>query len=259
MTPSHADAAPDGLPLAVLFDMDGTLVDSEGLWLDAEHDVMARLGGTWSEADQMHCLGGPLERVADYMIERAGCDASTDDVGTMLLDAMETRLRAGQVQWRPGARDLLQECRRLGVPTALVSASWNRLIDAVREQVEADLGMVAFDAVVAGDDVQNSKPHPDPYLTAAALLQAPALAVPGTGGLADRSDLGRRRGLPRRRHPAHRTHRRAGHARHRHPRGHLAGRPLVAGGAPRGRRRGSSLGVRLRVRFAAGLQGRIGA
>jgi HAD superfamily hydrolase (TIGR01509 family) len=160
------------LPFAVLFDMDGTLIDSEGLWLDAEHDVMGRLGGTWSEADQRHCLGGPLERVADYMIERSGSDASTGDVGTMLLDAMETRLRGGAVQWRPGARALLQECRLLGVPTALVSASWNRLIDAVREQVEADLGMVAFDAVVAGDDVENSKPHPDPYLTAAALLRA---------------------------------------------------------------------------------------
>ncbi len=67
------------LPAAVLFDMDGTLIDSEGLWLDAEIAVMAGLGSTWSEADQEHCLGGPLERVADYMIERSG--ASRHDGG----------------------------------------------------------------------------------------------------------------------------------------------------------------------------------
>jgi HAD superfamily hydrolase (TIGR01509 family) len=175
MSMDHAStssgSSDDALPAAVLFDMDGTLIDSEGLWLDAEHDVMGRLGGSWTDADQRHCLGGPLERVADYMLERSGASASREEVSTWLLDAMEQRLRAGEVLWRPGARALLLECRAEGVPTALVSASWNRLIDAVREQVEADLGMVAFDAVVAGDDVEHSKPHPDPYLTAAALLQ----------------------------------------------------------------------------------------
>ena len=159
-----------GHPEALLFDMDGTLIDSEGLWLDAEVAVMAALGATWQESDQEHCLGGPLERVADYMIERSGADVSPDAVGLMLLDAMEQRLRATPLAWRPGARALLVECRSLGIPTALVSASWNRLIDAVNEKITADLGRTAFDAVVAGDDVVNSKPHPDPYLAAAAAL-----------------------------------------------------------------------------------------
>ena len=157
-------------PAAVLFDMDGTLIDSEGLWLDAEVAVMASLGATWQESDQEHCLGGPLERVADYMIERSGADVSPDDVGLMLLDAMEQRLRATPLAWRPGARTLLVECRTQGIPTALVSASWNRLIDAVNEKITADLGHTAFDVVVAGDDVVNSKPHPDPYLAAASAL-----------------------------------------------------------------------------------------
>lgn len=160
------------LPAAVLFDMDGTLIDSEGLWLDAEIAVMASLGATWQERDQEHCLGGPLERVADYMIERSGADATPEAVGLMLLDAMEQRLREAPLSWRPGARALLVECRSVGVPTALVSASWNRLIDAVNEKITADIGGVAFDAIVAGDDVENSKPHPDPYLTAAAALGA---------------------------------------------------------------------------------------
>lgn len=167
---STGAAASVTLPAAVLFDMDGTLIDSEGLWLDAEHAVMDGLGATWTPEDQAYCLGGPLERVADYMIARSGASVSTDEVGQRLLDEMEQRLRATPLLWQPGARALLLECRAAGVPTALVSASWARLIDAVSEQVEADLGLTAFDTVVAGDDVTNSKPHPEPYLTAAAAL-----------------------------------------------------------------------------------------
>jgi HAD superfamily hydrolase (TIGR01509 family) len=158
------------LPAAVLFDMDGTLIDSEGLWLDAEIAVMARLGASWSEQDQEHCLGGPLERVADYMVERSGTSTPSGAVGDLLLDAMEVRLRESDLAWRPGARALLLECRENGVPTALVSASWTRLIAAVQQRIDDDLGRPAFDLIVAGDDVANSKPHPDPYLTAAAGL-----------------------------------------------------------------------------------------
>jgi HAD superfamily hydrolase (TIGR01509 family) len=158
------------LPAAVLFDMDGTLIDSEGLWLDAEIAVMGSLGAGWTEADQAHCLGGPLERVADYMIDRSGSALPSDAVGVMLLDGMEQRLRDSPLSWRPGARALLVACREAGVPTALVSASWNRLIDAVSDKIATDIGTRPFDAVVAGDDVANSKPHPDPYLAAAAAL-----------------------------------------------------------------------------------------
>lgn len=162
----------DELPAAVLFDMDGTLIDSEGLWLEAEHEVMGRLGGSWSDADQAACLGGPLERVADYMIERSGSSLTAEAVGVLLLDAMEHRLRATPLAWRPGARALLLECREAGIPTALVSASWSRLIVAVGEKIREDLGRDPFDAIVAGDDVERSKPHPDPYLMAAAALGA---------------------------------------------------------------------------------------
>ena len=57
---------------AILFDMDGTLIDSEPLWLAAEIEVMAEVGATWDQADQINCLGGPMERTERYMQERTG-------------------------------------------------------------------------------------------------------------------------------------------------------------------------------------------
>jgi HAD superfamily hydrolase (TIGR01509 family) len=104
------------------------------------------------------------------MVERSGTPLPSEAVGGLLLDAMEVRLRESMLVWRPGAQALLLECRRKGIPTALVSASWARLISAVGQRIDDELGLPAFDLIVAGDDVENSKPHPEPYLTAAAGL-----------------------------------------------------------------------------------------
>lgn len=108
--------------------------------------------------------------VVDYMIAKSGGSHDRDGVTLLLLDTMERLMRTSPLVWQPGARAILTDARSRGLPTALVSASWNRLIDAVSERIRSDIGQVAFDAVVAGDDVTESKPHPEPYLTAAQLL-----------------------------------------------------------------------------------------
>jgi len=160
------------VPHAVLFDMDGTLIDSEHLWLAAEVQVMNALGGQWTNEDQAHCLGGPLERVADYMIARSGTSVSQAHVGRMLLDSIEVFMREQPLTWRPGARELLAETIELGIPRALVTASWQVLVNVLADRMREEMGGEPFTEVVAGDHTRRSKPHPEPYLMAAAALGA---------------------------------------------------------------------------------------
>lgn len=156
-----------GGPQAVLFDMDGLLIDSERVWLEVESEVMAWLGGEWSTAHQEHLVGGSLDLAARYMLELTGADASPEEVGRRMLDGMAERLGAC-VPMMPGAKDLLAEVRAAGVPAALVSSSHRRLLEPVLDAV----GREHFAFSLAGDEVERTKPDPEPYLTAAARLGA---------------------------------------------------------------------------------------
>lgn len=155
------------VPEAVLFDMDGTLIDSEHIWLAAEVAVMKRMGSDWTTDDQEFCLGGPLERVADYMVRRSGAGLTAEEMGQLLLDEVEHRMRTEPLMWQPGGREILGECLTLGLPTALVTSSWFRLVQALEERIAEAFGRDPFSAVIAGDHVSNSKPHPEPYLLGA--------------------------------------------------------------------------------------------
>ncbi|MBK3578856.1 HAD-IA family hydrolase [Streptomyces sp. MBT65] len=155
MTP-HAQ-----LPLqAVLFDMDGTLVDTERLWWEAVEQVAGR---TLTDADQPEVLGRPVEHTADWLARATGESAAV--LATTLHREFAARVRTGIVP-RPGALDLLDALARDGVPTALVTASPRAVADTVLDA----LGASRFAVSVTADDTGPTKPAPDPYLAACRAL-----------------------------------------------------------------------------------------
>jgi HAD superfamily hydrolase (TIGR01509 family) len=152
------------LPSAVLWDMDGTLVDSEPYWIEAETDLIHSFGGDWSHEEAMQLVGSGLWHSA-RIIQAKGVTLSEDEIIDRLTDRVIERLTE-RVPWRPGARQLLTAVREAGIPTALVTMSISRMAHHVADRV----GFDAFDAVVAGDEVTHAKPHPEPYLRGAQLL-----------------------------------------------------------------------------------------
>ncbi|HEX4833881.1 MAG TPA: HAD family phosphatase [Trebonia sp.] len=173
---------------AVLFDMDGLLVDTEPLWLETETEVMAKLGAPWTEEDQRALLGGSMAKSVAYLLARARATQAEPvrvepalpepvrvepalpepaQVAAWLMEGMLARAAAGRVRVRPGARELLAAVAADGVPFALVTSSEREFADAVL----AATGF-RFPVTVTGDDVRAHKPDPEPYLLAASLLGA---------------------------------------------------------------------------------------
>jgi HAD superfamily hydrolase (TIGR01509 family) len=155
----------DSVPSAVLWDMDGTLVDTEPYWMQCEYDLAARYGGRWSDEDCMAVVGGDLLDSGEYMRVHMGIDRTPLQIVEELLDHVTVMLER-EIPWRPGARELLAELRELDVPCALVTMSWRRFVDPVLRALPDD----SFDAIVCGDEVTRGKPHPEAYLKAAELL-----------------------------------------------------------------------------------------
>ena len=155
---------------AVLFDMDGLLVDSEPLWFEVEHEVMKRLGGKWTAADQRKLVGGSLHTSVDYLIGRGTRRASRDEVAGWLIGGMADLLADREIIIMPGAANLLAEVTAAGIPRALVTSSERVIMDAVLASL-ARYG-ISFTVTVCGADVTHPKPHPEPYLRAASLIGA---------------------------------------------------------------------------------------
>jgi len=155
---------------AILFDMDGTLIDSEPLWLKAEIEVMAEVGCHWDEQDQINCLGGPAERTERYMQERSQNIKPYGYFINRLHEVMRARITS-ELDLIPNALSLLKECKDAGIKTALVTASSRDLMTIVLKRFPPG----TFDVVVSGDDVEKSKPDPAPYLLAAKQLSVDIL------------------------------------------------------------------------------------
>lgn len=152
-------------PAAVLWDMDGTLVDTEPYWMAAETPLVERFGGTWTHEQALGMVGLALEDSA-RLLQNAGVPWGVDDIIAYLTDEVLRQLATTGVPFRLGARELLADLKANGVKTALVTMSMRRMALSVVDLID----FAAFDVVVAGDDVERPKPYPDPYLQAATLL-----------------------------------------------------------------------------------------
>jgi HAD superfamily hydrolase (TIGR01509 family) len=159
-------AAAVGELAAVLFDMDGTLVDSEKIWQAAIDDLAARLSGELPTAARKAMVGTTTEESIDILLTALDQRWRDPVEAGRWLETRVKELFAAGVSWRPGARELLGACRSAGIPTALVTATVGHVVEVML----GTLGRHNFDAMVTDDDVVNGKPHPEPYALAAAKL-----------------------------------------------------------------------------------------
>lgn len=153
---------------AVLWDMDGTILDSEKLWDVALHELVRDLGGTLTEQARHAVIGasGPdtLRSVFGFLgLEPA---PAAMDRAARWLEVRMTELLAGPVPWRPGAKDAIGMVRATGLRTALVTNTERSLTEYGLDAIGRDY----FDVSVCGDEVAVGKPAPDVYLRAAELL-----------------------------------------------------------------------------------------
>jgi len=145
--------------------MDGTLVDTEPYWMSAQVELVRSFGGQWSHEDGLTVVGSGLWHSA-RVFQGRGVTMTEDEIIDHLTDKVIEQLVELGIPWRPGARELLTELRESGVRTGLVTMSISRMAHHVADR----LGFEGFDVVVSGDDVTHAKPHPEPYLRAAQLL-----------------------------------------------------------------------------------------
>lgn len=153
------------LPAAVLWDMDGTLVDSEHYWMASERSLAAAHDAPWTDQDGHDLIGNSLYESSKIIKAKIGSSMEPDAIIEHLTDSMVAQLSV-EIHWRPGARELLSELKRKRIKTALVTMSMHRMAEEVVNRIPFQ----AFDVIIGGDDVTRGKPFPDPYLQAAEAL-----------------------------------------------------------------------------------------
>ena len=153
---------------AGLFDMDGTLIDSEPYWLAAEMALVESFGGQWSHEQGLTLVGSGLWDSATAL-QNAGVELHQSEIIERLSADVRRQLETN-IPWRPGAREMIAQMLEVGLPTALVTMSFRTNALTIAKAMADELGREAFSVVVAGDDVAEPKPNPEAYLTAAARL-----------------------------------------------------------------------------------------
>lgn len=146
---------------AVLWDMDGTLVDTEPYWFNAEVELLDVYGVPWT-VEQSEALIGNALPLSATVLQEAGVDLGAREIIDRLIHSVAQQVRQ-RVPWRPGARELLAQLRSAQVPCGLVTMSEPELADEVLRHLPVN----TFTVQVTGSSVERGKPEPDAYLLAA--------------------------------------------------------------------------------------------
>jgi HAD superfamily hydrolase (TIGR01509 family) len=145
---------------AVVFDMDGLLIDTEPLWFRARRELFQQHGLTWTEADQVKCMGVSTATWTELMADRLDGRMAPAEITEDIVNRMVAYYRAGEVELLPGAQAALELCRS-NYPVGLASGSHKRLLAAA---VEGMQWRSFFDEILSSDDCAAGKPAPDVYL-----------------------------------------------------------------------------------------------
>ena len=152
-------------PAAILFDHDGTLVDTEPVWAAAKVALASEFGGTWTEQDTLDCLGLSMQFTLDRLRER-GVNLPDEEINNLLVAKVHETLAQQPVEFLPGIERFLLEVREAQIPAAVVTNATTSV--ARRTANAAPEG--TFSVVIGNDETTHPKPDPQPYLLAAERL-----------------------------------------------------------------------------------------
>ena len=152
-------------PAAILFDHDGTLVDTEPVWAAAKVALAAEFGGTWTEQDTLDSLGLSMQFTLDRLRER-GVNLPDEEINNLLVAKVHETLAQQPVEFLPGIERFLAEVREAQIPAAVVTNATTSV--ARRTANAAPEG--TFSVIIGNDETTHPKPNPQPYLLAAERL-----------------------------------------------------------------------------------------
>jgi len=154
------------MPKAVLWDMDGTIIDSEPYWLISERRLVEEFGGTWNDIDGLSLIGNSLPNAAAHLQNR-GVTLDMDSIVNRMVYEVN-QMVSEEIPWRPGARELLKSVADAGIPQVIVTMSYRTSAEFIANKI----GL--FAGLVTGDEVEHGKPHPQPFLLGAELVDVRA-------------------------------------------------------------------------------------
>ena len=150
---------------AILWDHDGTLVETEPYWIEAELELAAQFNVTWTEQDALNCVGNPMLETG-RLLQNAGVDLEPHEIVDWLVDRVDGLMDEKGILWMPGVQELFAECADQNIPCAIVSNAWRKVV----EKTTAGLPQDVVKFMITGDEMIVAKPDPWPFAHAAEVL-----------------------------------------------------------------------------------------